>query len=88
MNPTSSESKHLSARQRALLQLIARGRTNDQIARQLGVSTAQVRHDISELMQQAQVSCRAHLVAWSYVHGPMDIEAWPPRAQRSEGHDR
>ncbi|MEY4606835.1 MAG: hypothetical protein RLY45_1595, partial [Actinomycetota bacterium] len=53
---------HLTDRQRAILDLVARGRTNAQIARELDYSTATVKADLAAMYRLFGVRVRADLV--------------------------
>jgi DNA-binding NarL/FixJ family response regulator len=53
----------LTARQRELVQCVARGMTNKEIARTLGISSGTVKTMLERLYRAARVSSRAALVA-------------------------
>ena len=52
----------LTAREREILDLIARGRANGQIAEQLGLSTKTVRNNVSNIFTKIQVVDRAQAI--------------------------
>jgi DNA-binding CsgD family transcriptional regulator len=54
----------VSPRQREILQLVARGQANKEIARALNISRRTVEAHLKELYQKAGVHRRAALVAW------------------------
>jgi DNA-binding CsgD family transcriptional regulator len=61
--------KSLTARQRTVLQLVARGWSNDEIARALLVSTGTVRKHLDNAYRQLGVSSRAAAVARAFPDG-------------------
>jgi DNA-binding CsgD family transcriptional regulator len=58
----------LSPRERQVLQLVARGKTNKAIARELGVSERTVDRHVSNIFTKAGVSSRAAATAFAYEH--------------------
>jgi DNA-binding NarL/FixJ family response regulator len=64
-----------NARRRSLIDLISRGFTNAQIARELSYSEAYVKKEIYRLMQQHRLSNRAHLVGHAYREGWLSADA-------------
>jgi DNA-binding NarL/FixJ family response regulator len=52
----------LTGREREILDLIARGRANGQIADQLGLSTKTVRNNVSNIFTKIQVVDRAQAI--------------------------
>lgn len=61
----------LTARQQQLLQLVARGYSNSDIARELVVSTATVRKHTENIFQQLSVTSRTAAVALAFPPGPL-----------------
>ncbi|MEV4894936.1 helix-turn-helix transcriptional regulator, partial [Nonomuraea sp. NPDC055795] len=59
----------LSEREREVLLLIARGRTNDQIAEHLGISRVTVKTHIRRLLAKLDAHDRAQLVVVAYESG-------------------
>jgi two-component system response regulator NreC len=59
----------LSAREREILRLIARGRTNKQIAEQLSISVRTVERHRSSIMNKIGLQNRAELVAYAVRQG-------------------
>jgi DNA-binding CsgD family transcriptional regulator len=59
----------LTARQRELLALVATGRTNGQIARQLRISEGTVRTHMENIFERLQVSSRAAAVVRAFPDG-------------------
>jgi len=72
----------LSHRRRAVLELVAVGLGNDQIATRMRVSTQAVAYHVARLMGQFQAGNRAALVAKAYHHRVLAPEDWPPRVGR------
>jgi DNA-binding NarL/FixJ family response regulator len=64
----------LTARQRELMTLVAAGRTNGQIARQLRISEGTVRTHLENIFQRLQVSNRAAAVVRAFPRGHPDTE--------------
>ena len=52
----------LTTREHEILQLIAAGRENDEIARELGLSTKTVRNHASNIFMKLQVAHRAQAI--------------------------
>jgi len=71
-------SDRLTNREAGLLPLLAAGRTNGQIAKELALSSATVAHHVQQLMQKMAAGCRTELVARAYTLGLLAIDAWPP----------
>jgi len=60
----------LTARQNELLYLVAAGRTNSQIARQLGISEGTVRTHLENIYHKLGVTSRTAAVARAFPAGP------------------
>ena len=69
----------LTPRQNELLRLLAAGRTNSQIARQLGISDGTVRTHLENIYERLQVSSRTAAVTRAF---PGRVVQDPPRAAR------
>ena len=67
--PAQAPAKALSAREREVLALIARGHSNRQIARLLGLSEATVRNYTSHVYQKIGVRSRVEAVVWARTRG-------------------
>lgn len=67
--PVIRRRRPLTARQLAILRLIAAGRTTDQIAEQLGVSRNTIRDHVRMILLKFNVSDRAHAVALAMREG-------------------
>lgn len=65
----------LTAREREVWRLVALGRTNGEIARDIFVSERTVKYHISKLLQKTGARTRAELVAVAYRSGLMDSPA-------------
>jgi DNA-binding CsgD family transcriptional regulator len=72
----------LTARQRELLRLLAAGRTNTQIARQLGISEGTVRTHLENIYERLGVSSRTAAVTRAF---PDRMVPDPPSVARSAG---
>ena len=59
----------LTAREREILDLVARGRANAQIAEQLGLSTKTVRNNVSNIFTKIQVVDRAQAIVKARAAG-------------------
>jgi len=60
--PTRAGAPHLSGREREVLRLLAQGRSNRAIARQLGLSEATVKGHVSRLLDKLNASSRLEAV--------------------------
>ncbi len=65
---TGSATHGLSPRQLEVLRLVAQGKTNKAIARQLGVSERTVDRHVSDIFAKLDVSTRAAATAFAYEH--------------------
>ncbi len=59
----------LSPRERQVLQLVADGLTNDQIAEHLGISDGTVKNHVTNIYTKLGVGARAEAVAWAWRNG-------------------
>ena len=66
---TASSYSTLSSREREILKLICKGRTNKQIAEELFLSVRTVERNRSSIMHKAGLESRAELVAYAVRHG-------------------
>lgn len=69
----------MSHRKQMVLELVAVGLGNDQIARRMHLSTQAIAYHVSRLMAQFRAGNRASLVAKAYHHRVLAPEDWPPR---------
>lgn len=60
--PSSSALQELTARERQVLDLVARGLANDEIAERLGIATKTVRNQVSAIFDKLRVSTRAQAI--------------------------
>ncbi|MEU8969466.1 response regulator transcription factor, partial [Streptomyces monashensis] len=67
--PTDSTPDDLTARETDVLRLIAEGRTNREIARQLVVSEATVKTHINRIFTKTGSRDRAQAIRYAYTHG-------------------
>lgn len=65
----SSEADLLTARERETLALIATGRSNDAIAREMKISLNSVKSYIRSAYRKAGVQSRSQAVLWAVTHG-------------------
>lgn len=72
--------REVSAIRRKIVELIASGRTNHQIAGALGVSRQAVEYHVTRLLRSTGTRDRAHLTSFAYHHGWLTTADWPPRA--------
>lgn len=74
MAPSTSTSPSLSKRERQVLSLVGQGKTNDQIAEELFLSTHTVKRHVanilSKLHQRSREDAVAHAVRQGYLDGP------------------
>lgn len=67
----------LTAREEAVLDLIAAGRTNTEIAEELYLSLSTVKTHISALMTKLSARNRVEIVIWAYESGRVDARGHP-----------
>lgn len=60
--------EQLSRRERALLEALSQGRSNRELARDLGISTNTVKFHLSNLFEKLSVRNRTQAVAFFYAH--------------------
>ncbi len=68
----------LTAREQTILNHVAAGLSNKQIARQLGRSDITVRHYLTGMFEKCGVRSRCELLAFAYQHGLCDPMSVPP----------
>jgi DNA-binding NarL/FixJ family response regulator len=67
----------LTPREEAVLDLVAAGRTNTEIAEELYLSLSTVKSHISALMTKLSTRLRAEIVIWAYESGRVDARGHP-----------
>lgn len=72
-----------TSREALIAASVARGHTNRQIARSLGVPVSRFTRELADLFDRIGSSCRAELVARAYVDGALDVTAWPPESSKT-----
>ncbi|NHC16334.1 response regulator transcription factor [Motilibacter deserti] len=70
---------HLSEREAQVVELLARGFSNEQIGRRLGLSGHTVAYHVSAITRRLRLSNRAELVARCFVDGILEHASWPAR---------
>jgi DNA-binding CsgD family transcriptional regulator len=75
----------LTRQQRVVIELVAAGLANRQIARRIGLSSQAVAYHVTRVMRGFGVENRAALVAKAYHTKTLCRDCWPPHAQRSGG---
>jgi DNA-binding CsgD family transcriptional regulator len=68
-----------------ILELVAAGLTNSQVASRLHVTTKDVEYHLGHLLSKFECSNRTGVVARAFVLGYLPAEGWPPVAQRHPG---
>jgi DNA-binding NarL/FixJ family response regulator len=84
----AKEIEELTAREREVVGLVARGLTNGEIATQLVISPKTAKTHVSRAMQKLAAHHRAQLVAVAYEHGlvmPPPTSATPAGGENAEG---
>ncbi len=67
----------LTAREEAVLDLVAAGRTNTEIAEELYLSLSTIKTHISALMTKLSARNRVEIVIWAYESGRVDARGHP-----------
>ena len=66
--------ERISSREREILQLIAEGKTNSEIGKQLVISTRTVETHRTNLMRKLGFSSQIDLIRYAFKHGLLSIE--------------
>jgi DNA-binding NarL/FixJ family response regulator len=66
---TANSIGRLTKREREIIELIAQGMKNKEIAARLSISPATVRHHLSAIFAKLDVPDRLKLVVFAYAHG-------------------
>jgi DNA-binding NarL/FixJ family response regulator len=73
--PATDQAALLSARERQVIQLVARGYPNEQIAETLNISDGTVKNHVTNIYGKLGVRTRAEAVAWAWKQGLVDDQA-------------
>ena len=73
----------LSRRERQVLELVARGYTNKEIAEQLHISVKSVETYRSRVLDKLELQSRAELVRYALEHGLLDSSTPPPPVKKT-----
>jgi DNA-binding NarL/FixJ family response regulator len=74
IQPVQRDALPVTDREQAVLRLMARGMTNQEIAAQLYISENTVRNHIARIYHRLGVKSWREAVAWAWQHGLMDPE--------------
>jgi DNA-binding NarL/FixJ family response regulator len=78
------EEARLTSRELEVLRLVAEGRTNRQIARELSVSEATVKFHMGNILEKLHLQNRAQVVAFAHRHGLAHTDGGPDHATEPE----
>jgi len=78
-HPASDAARTLTAREGDVVRLVAVGRTNDEIARELFITTGTVKTHLANIQSKLTVTNRVGIAAWAWSSGLMDGLARPGR---------
>jgi DNA-binding CsgD family transcriptional regulator len=70
----------LTPREREILQLVAEGYSNAQLARMLWVSLETIKFHLSNIYEKLEVSNRTEATRWAHIHGVALMHPSPPGA--------
>jgi DNA-binding NarL/FixJ family response regulator len=70
----------LTPREREILQLVAEGYSNAQLARMLWVSLETIKFHLSNIYEKLEVSNRTEATRWAHIHGVALTHPSPPGA--------
>ena len=77
---SESSAVNLTPREREILQLVAEGHSNAQLASMLWVSHETVKFHLSNIYEKLEVRNRTEATRWAYVHGVALMHSSPPGA--------
>ncbi len=77
--PCCCHSEHLTARQVEVLCLVAMGKSTEQAAAMLHMSSHTISHHLGEMLRRIGACNRTELVARAYAAGVLEPGTWPPR---------
>ena len=75
---SQSRAVMLTPREREILQLVAEGYSNAQLARMLWVSQETVKFHLSNIYEKLEVSNRTEATRWAHIHGVALMHPAPP----------
>jgi len=79
-DPERRKAARLTQREREIIVLLCQGRKNKQIAQQLNLSEATVRHYLTSVFGKLAVTDRLELAIYAYRHGLQHLPAAEPNA--------
>jgi two-component system, NarL family, nitrate/nitrite response regulator NarL len=68
VNPDEARIAQLTKREREIIEVVGSGRSNRQIAQQLSISAATVRHHLCAIFEKLGVGTRGELIVYAYRH--------------------
>lgn len=83
-NGNGSQTETLTSRELEVIRLLAVGRKNKELAKELSVSEATIRHHLSSIYGKVGVDDRLNLVIYAYEHGLVDVPSSSGSAQRPQ----
>ncbi|MDO4904261.1 MAG: response regulator transcription factor [Lautropia sp.] len=69
LHTETAERVHLTAREREIMQCLARGESNKEIARNLGVAESTVKIHVQNILKKLNLSSRVQLAVYAVEHG-------------------
>lgn len=58
----------LTPREKDVLRLVMHGKTNKEIAKELGLSTRTAEHHITQILEKLRLTNRTELAIWAHEH--------------------
>jgi DNA-binding CsgD family transcriptional regulator len=73
--PADANAAGLTRREREILQLVAEGNTNGQVARKLWVTEQTVKFHLANIFRKLDVTNRTQASRWAHAHGLLELDA-------------